>query len=388
MGNSTRSFRTAFAIFALLALPMRAHAQLDEFGLACELAMGKAGQKLQTVQIKKHLACLKGASLGTLSGTADECITSSPNAKMLKVMEAFNKVDDSCPIPRPGFGYNSDDNASVSMFKYTNALMHDVFGADLDAGLVRCETDETACSCQQGVAKAVEKLVSLETKMFLSCHKNVLPTATSATEIGDCIDNPSNDKSLAADTKEKIGKQRDKIIDALTKGCSGVSLATAFGGDCASAPTAGDTGTCLAREASCRTCLIQRESNRLTDVDCDLFDDGSANASCVYEFSNAQRIDGFTVTCSNVVNTATYTECDDFLVEGRYLPNGVNCGPGWSTINSPYSDHAGLCQSLTGSPAFEAAYECGVTVPRWAWSAYNWSYFEDNGFTRSLRCYY
>ena len=115
-----------------------------------------------------------------------------------------------------------------------------------------------------------------------------------------------------------------------------------------------------------------------------------SNGACLssFQFRASQVIDGQTVTCSNVINTGTYTECDNFQANGLYMPNGITCGPTWSTTNSAYSDTQGLCQSLTGSTNFEAYYTCNSTLARAAWHNHVWSTFNDNGYTQNLRCYY
>jgi len=113
-----------------------------------------------------------------------------------------------------------------------------------------------------------------------------------------------------------------------------------------------------------------------------------ACGSAQFVFQNSQVIDGATVTCSSVVNTGTYTQCNDLLASGRYMPNGITCGPTWSTQNSQYSDTQGFCQSLTGSNSFEVYYNCTSTTTRSTWFNHVWGTFDDNGYTQHVRCYY
>jgi uncharacterized repeat protein (TIGR01451 family) len=107
-----------------------------------------------------------------------------------------------------------------------------------------------------------------------------------------------------------------------------------------------------------------------------------------FAFSTSQTIDGATVTCSSVDNTATYTECRDLQKDSLYFPNGVSCGPMWSSTNSQYSDTRGFCQALTGSTTFEVYYDCTETTSRATWYDHVWGTFDDNGYTRDVRCYY
>ena len=107
-----------------------------------------------------------------------------------------------------------------------------------------------------------------------------------------------------------------------------------------------------------------------------------------FVFSSLQVIDGADVTCGSVENTAEYTQCNDLRKDDLYFPNGISCGPVWSSESSSYSDTAGFCEALTGSPSIEVYYECDVTQDRATWFDGVWSTTRDNGFTRHVRCYY
>ncbi len=114
---------------------------------------------------------------------------------------------------------------------------------------------------------------------------------------------------------------------------------------------------------------------------------GVCNAKFV--FKPSQIIDGQTVTCSSVNNAnPLYTECDDLNQAGLYFPNGITCGPQWSTTNSSYSDTVGFCQSLTGTAKMEAYYNCTGSVTRTTWKNHVWGTTTDNGYTQHVRCYY
>ena len=71
------------------------------------------------------------------------------------------------------------------------------------------------------------------------------------------------------------GKVQGKCID---KGI--VPLSTVFPGVCASEPD-GTYAACIARRVACRFCLaVQVADDVASLLDCDVFDDGVANASC------------------------------------------------------------------------------------------------------------
>jgi hypothetical protein len=108
----------------------------------------------------------------------------------------------------------------------------------------------------------------------------------------------------------------------------------------------------------------------------------------VFQFELDQVIDGMQVTCSQVVNEPTYTQCNDLLAGGDAFPNGVLCGPIWSTQASPTTDHAGFCASLTGHSSFEVYYTCSTSIQRATWFAGVWGTTVDNGYTQHVRCYH
>ena len=105
-------------------------------------------------------------------------------------------------------------------------------------------------------------------------------------------------------------------------------------------------------------------------------------------FTLSQVIDGRIVTCSSVDNsTASYTECTNLQQGGLYFANGVACGQ-WSSLSSSYWDTIGFCRKLTNSPTATvyAYYDCDNTRTRIVWYSNSWSTYNDNGFTRILRC--
>ncbi|MFT5682586.1 MAG: hypothetical protein ACI8RZ_003508, partial [Myxococcota bacterium] len=107
-----------------------------------------------------------------------------------------------------------------------------------------------------------------------------------------------------------------------------------------------------------------------------------------FEFSKSQTIDSHTITCASVTTTGTYTECADLQVDGMYFPNGINCGPNWSTYESPYTSHSDFCELLTGSRLFEVYYTCDSTRTRVTYASGTWDTYEDNGYTQHIRCFY
>jgi len=163
-------------------------------------------------------------------------------------------------------------------------------------------------------------------------------------------------------------------------GVCGLGTCNAGFGDCNGMPADGCEVNLATNNANCGACgNVCTGGNVCKQGTC---------APAQFTFNLSQVIDGMSVTCTNVVNTATYTECDNLQVNGLYMPNGITCGPTWSTTNSSYSDTQGFCQSLTGSTNFEVYYACTPTTTRATWFNHVWGTFDDNGYTQHVRCYY
>jgi len=107
-----------------------------------------------------------------------------------------------------------------------------------------------------------------------------------------------------------------------------------------------------------------------------------------FEFASSQKIDGQTITCSSFSSNTEYTECSDLQVGGLYFPNGIDCGPTWSTTESRYTSHADFCELLTGSRGFEVYYTCDTSQTRVSYAGGVWGTYQDNGYTQDIRCDY
>ena len=105
-------------------------------------------------------------------------------------------------------------------------------------------------------------------------------------------------------------------------------------------------------------------------------------------FAPTMVVAGRTVTCGKVTNDAVSTTCEDLTINGKAFPNGLSCGLGWSASASPWTDHADFCQQITGNTTFQAYYQCNTTQDRITWVAGAWGSRTDNGYTRSLECYW
>lgn len=105
-------------------------------------------------------------------------------------------------------------------------------------------------------------------------------------------------------------------------------------------------------------------------------------------FASAMVVAGRTITCGKVSADTVSTTCEDLTVNGKAFPNGLSCGLGWSAAASPWTNHADFCKQITGNTAFQADYQCNTAQDRVTWVAGAWGSRVDNGYTRSLECYW
>ena len=124
---------------------------------------------------------------------------------------------------------------------------------------------------------------SAKLKAFNKCKKNGLKGKDGApilsfVELRDrCLGEGANG---IPDPKGKIDKACDTKMNAkLAKKCSGLDYATILPGECEGETTTSGLATCIDRLVECETCLALNAVDGM-DRDCDLFDDGIANASC------------------------------------------------------------------------------------------------------------
>ena len=115
----------------------------------------------------------------------------------------------------------------------------------------------------------------------MKCKKAALKAgANSSAALAACVNDAGTAGSIAADSKGKIAKTNAKLTAAIVKACDtpGVT-AGAFPGTCTGL-TGAALGTCLDTQVECRVCQAINEMDGLF-VNCDLFDNGVADASCV-----------------------------------------------------------------------------------------------------------
>jgi hypothetical protein len=153
-----------------------------------------------------------------------------------------------------------------------NDLTHDLYGP-----AVTIATDALERKCQHRVTRAAGKLLTEQWRWFRTCKRDDFTTIANDADLASICLTP------IPDPKGKVAKRVSQIDDAINVKCTGkevTGLAALFPGECAAEPD-GTIGACFATRAQCRFCQsINAADEIVPPVDCDLFDDNVANASC------------------------------------------------------------------------------------------------------------
>src|SRR5262245_45723146 len=258
----------------------------------CTGAMNEALRLIASRAGKSAAACIKDGSKEELDGTVEACLTADRGGKVGEAVAdgaaTFDKrctgtsKNDPASPKRPPYGVTDPPTVQAAALEMNLSILHDLFGSDLDAAIVREAIDQEAAKCQRSVGKRAGKCAGAMLKAFNDCKgrglKDKLAPFDGPDDLAAC---------LGADPKNKIAKlcdlqgggTVDGIRKALDKKCPAkqVDLAAALPGCGLDDPE--QSHACIAAAVQCRVCLALDRADGLAR-DCDLFDDGAANASC------------------------------------------------------------------------------------------------------------
>ena len=279
----------AGVFLALLALSHTAvwAQEQDKDQQRCINQVNKNFAKVASAQGKQICDCIKDGSKGSLDDemTIEECMAADAKGKVGRAKQGtLSKELKSCDAT-PDFGYRSGASANEAAIAKELAIFHGIFGSNLDMVIKTEFIIKNTAKCQHAVAKQAKKCQDAKLKVFNGCKKNALkgkggPKVTSAEELRDTCLGTETDVML--DPTGKIQKDCvDKLRDTIDKKCmsrKGVVLSDAFP---PFDPNGGSTlQAFLDRIIECEACKPINQADAL-NRNCDLFDDGVANASCV-----------------------------------------------------------------------------------------------------------
>ncbi len=182
----------------------------------------------------------------------------------------------SCAMTSPDCDAGGTCTAGACMSTAAEHAMEDI-ALDIFGGTALIGVDEVG-KCQRQVIKSAGKLLDIRWNVLRKCKKNNVTSIEDDAElIAACLGPPQTDDGKIANQEMKVGRSlQTKCVD---KGVVPVGSALP-GGRCSAQPDAG-FAACVNARVACRFCLAVNIADDLDPaVDCDLFDDGLANASC------------------------------------------------------------------------------------------------------------
>ncbi len=249
----------------------------------CINKMNKDGIKVQAAQGKENVECVKRKSNNELPGAmdAEECLTEDLRLKVQGKQDKTIQDETSfCTGPGlPDFGYTTGAYVGTTAAEVEVELIHDVFGDEpIDGGLFEKDPNVNEAVCQRNTVDRIEKLMQSMGREFVKCKKNALKVgkdpfplgATAGVDLEDCVDNSSALNSVAADTKGKLAKRKQNLLDTLNEQCEATSVsAVSFPGQC-NGQTGAGLHQCLIDLVECRFCQFVNFIDAI-NVDCDAF---------------------------------------------------------------------------------------------------------------------
>jgi hypothetical protein len=267
----------------------------------CINKINKDAIKLQAAQGKEQVECVKKGT-NDASTNVDACILADSRGKVLlrKTKTGDDDAKFCVPLsPQPEFGYTGAaavNNDTTGARGAERDLFADLYGNPADANIYPCDPNVAECNCQRNVNDRVEKFMATMGRVWVKCKKNALKVgkepfpsgADSEDDLDVCVEDAGTPGSVANDIlnpEGKLAERSQNILDAVTEqNCNSAPLDPFGGPECnrtalGGSPTDAQLRDCLQNRTECRFCLMVENIDNLT-LDCDTFDDGSANLSC------------------------------------------------------------------------------------------------------------
>ncbi len=242
----------------------------------CVNALNRSLEKVSVAYAKAILKCSKGYAR---SGSSAEACLLEPNRRIERAEQRTIRDEGKrCTDPLPDFGSTDAATVNAAAEQETTEMIRDIFGADLDLALITRVDDKDAAKCQESTLKSTGQCQRARLKAFNRCKKTGLrkDIVRDSADLEDCLgDDPRGAVARVCDPV--MGKLAKRI---LPRRCvaKGVDLLASFPG-CATNDVE-DLATCVNEIIECRVCRALNQADDLA-VDCDLFDDGETNTSCL-----------------------------------------------------------------------------------------------------------
>lgn len=264
------------ALLALASAHAASAAPQSRDQQTCITTANKGAELIAKAQSKAAALCM--ATLAKAGGNINVSTCSTNDAKG-KVANAVANTTNSLQGPAsrcgsaPDFGFSSASEVTGAGVVATAAMYTDIYGSSISGPLANASS-----KCLSSTNPALAKLFGAKLAAFAACKRSGLrdETIDRRSRLADCLDD------VKGDPKGKVDKALAKLEAGLGGGSCTGELATLFGsGDCsAEATSAATLADCIEARVDCRACTLLEVADALGS-DCDLFDDGLANSSCV-----------------------------------------------------------------------------------------------------------
>jgi cysteine-rich repeat protein len=312
----------AGVLLALLILPtanVSAQAQTKKQRL-CIVKMNKQALRVAKEQTRENSRCIsygaKGAThkLGP-DETIEGCLTADTKTRVAKSMRKTVEADAKhCGHPSkvPDFSYSDPNTLNQAAAEQSRELIHDIFNDDLDA-VIRLKDladpfalESLAGACQEEVASRMRWCMQTRLKEFNACKDKGIKGVKREQLYPDAVlpfDEPVDvEGCIGFDRRLRIARHCIRNLElGIDEKCNDVYWAKAFPGACYDATRPADIlAACVDRLSGCRVCMMLNQADDL-GADCDLVDDGLANASCPPTLPS----------CPDGITQSPLEQCDD-----------------------------------------------------------------------------
>lgn len=364
------SITVAAAVLMLVASAGAARAQVQSKAQQkCLDALYNGAGGVAKAQGKANTKCLKSkqASATEQLGnpdqerTTDACLTNDAKGQVAKKAAAVTAAETNrCTAEPPSFGAGSADQITGAAGSQSRAVLRDLFGPNLEEIVIGKSfyADKAGAACHTETVKAAGKLYDTFWKELRKAAKSALagksgPAVASGAQLQTAL-------LTALTGNTSVDKSTLKLTDTMTKTCGATTqpLVTMFHGKCLPSPstTAAQFSACTVSATRCRFCRAARGATGL-GFDCDAFDDGAANDSCVgfasaHEITNAAELITGPLASGKLGDTMIENGVARFIIQKAGVRDMYSVGGfGGNLIDMELVGHPGLDNFLEMQPA-------------------------------------
>ena len=247
----------------------------------CILEVNSGVARIARAQTQDQKACLAAAAkgkLGSAPGAFDACLQADLRGRVAEAGEKLARDEgEACSSAEPPALSLGDDRLSglPAASALPAALVRDVFGAPASARATR--EARQAARCQRTVLKGSNGLFEAIWGEIRHAQNEKLAGRRVAPATSDAELSAFLEAELGA--SRRILRSQQKLLRRAAKSCRDIDLGELFPG--CSPSNFLTFAACSIHTTRCRACELLAETNPRLVVDCDAFDDGGRNASCM-----------------------------------------------------------------------------------------------------------